>query len=432
MTARAGAERTARPGAWRALALLSLVLFGNYYVYDSIGPVADLLQRELGFSDRQIGTLNAIYSLPNVVLTLVGGWLIDRFGAGRIILWFTGICLLGALLTAVGSPFPVMAAGRLLFGVGSETMINATIVATAYWFADRQLAFAMAVTISLARLGSWSADLSTILARPLYDQGWQPPLLLALVLAALSFGTAVAYRVCERRGVDARHIETPAPVTGFRRGELAAFGFSYWSLVGLCVTFYAVILAFRSTFAIKYFQHAHAQSLQQAGLLNSYVFLATVVATPLFGWLSDRIGRRSLLLMAGAALLPASFAVLGATGAPLWVSTAMVGSCYALVPAVLWPATALIVPRERLGLAFGAMTVLQNLGITMANFVAGSLNDHAHAGSDNPGGYDAMLWFFGLASLAGFLFAALLWSRRHSAANAILERPAGASGPARA
>ena len=190
------------------------------------------------------------------------------------------------------------------------------------------------------------------------------------------------------------------------------------------VTVAAVILAFRGSFSSKYFQHSHGQSLQQAGVLNSYVFLATVIATPLCGWLSDRIGRRPLLLVVGAALLPASFAVLGATRADLWVSTAMVGTCYALVPAVLWPATALIVPRERLGLAFGAMTVLQNLGIAAANFIAGALNDQAGAGSEHPGGYDAMLWFFGLTSLAGFVFAMLLWSRRHAAGNVALQRPA--------
>jgi nitrate/nitrite transporter NarK len=69
--------------AWLVLLLLAVVNYGNFYVYDSIGPVADLLQRERGFSDTQIGRLNAIYSLPNVLLILVGGVLVDRFGAGR-------------------------------------------------------------------------------------------------------------------------------------------------------------------------------------------------------------------------------------------------------------------------------------------------------------------------------------------------------------
>ena len=62
--------RPRRALAWLAFALLAAVYYGNFYVYDSIGPVADLLQQQRGFSDTQIGMLNAIYSLPNVVLIL--------------------------------------------------------------------------------------------------------------------------------------------------------------------------------------------------------------------------------------------------------------------------------------------------------------------------------------------------------------------------
>jgi len=64
--------------AWIVFALVAVVLGGNFYVYDSIGPVSDLLQRQREFSDTQIGMLNAIYHLPNIVLILVGGILVDR------------------------------------------------------------------------------------------------------------------------------------------------------------------------------------------------------------------------------------------------------------------------------------------------------------------------------------------------------------------
>ena len=57
-------------------------------------------ERELGFSDAQIGSLNAIYSLPNIFLVLIGGLLVERFGAARVTLWTTAICLAGAALTA--------------------------------------------------------------------------------------------------------------------------------------------------------------------------------------------------------------------------------------------------------------------------------------------------------------------------------------------
>ena len=61
---------------WVALVLLSLAMFGNYYVYDAISPLADVLQKQLGFSDANIGLLQGIYSVPNIVMVLIGGILI--------------------------------------------------------------------------------------------------------------------------------------------------------------------------------------------------------------------------------------------------------------------------------------------------------------------------------------------------------------------
>jgi len=55
--------------------------------------------------------------------------------------------------------------------------------------------------------------------------------------------------------------------------------------------------------------------------------------------------------------------------------------------------------------------MLQNLGLTVANVIAGYINDTNGASASNPAGYASMLWFFGLLSLAGFLFAGFVWRR---------------------
>src|ERR1700683_3102505 len=107
--------------AWLVFALVAVALGANFYVYDSIGPVVDLLQRQRNFSDTQIGLLNAVYNLPNVVLILVGGILVDRFGAARMTLSTAAVCFAGAALTAFSPSFVGMAVGRLFFGVGAET-----------------------------------------------------------------------------------------------------------------------------------------------------------------------------------------------------------------------------------------------------------------------------------------------------------------------
>lgn len=87
---------------WLMLALSALTIMGSYYTYDSIAPVAGMLRDQRGFSQSQIGLLNAVFNLPNIALALIGGILIDRIGAAKAILIAAGVCTLGAVLTAIG------------------------------------------------------------------------------------------------------------------------------------------------------------------------------------------------------------------------------------------------------------------------------------------------------------------------------------------
>ncbi len=405
---------TARPspslGA-QALFFVSaaLVMFGNYYGYDSIGPVAELLSQQLHFNDTQIGTLNAIYSLPNIFLVVVGGVLVDRFTARVMVVATTALCLIGAVLTALGEHFTVMAAGRLLFGIGSETLVVAVLVALAQWFTGRYFALQLALNISLARLGSYLADRSPTFAKHLYEQGWQAPLWLAVGFAALSFGAALLYFYVDRRQAARGTLALAPRRERINWSHLLRFPAGYWLLVGTCVAFYSVIFPFRSTFAIKYLQEAQGLSLEQAGTLNSYVFLAAAFATPVFGLLLDRTGRNALLLAAGAVLLPLSFLVLGALPGSAAVSTALLGLSFSFLPAVLWPTVPRYAAPEQLGTAYGLMTTLQNAGLFAANLAAGYINDVSGASARNPGGYAPMLWFFGFLSLVAFLCTLVLW-----------------------
>jgi MFS family permease len=398
-----------RTTAWIVGVLVAIALFGNFYAYDSIGPVADLLQQQRGFSDTQVGLLNAIYNLPNIVLILVGGVLVDRFGAARVTLATAGLCALGALLTAFSPSFAGMAAGRLLFGIGAETFNISTLAAVADYFGGRGLALAMGLELAIGRLGSYGADMSPTWFAGAYAQGWQPPLVIAAVIAATAFAASLAYWWVDRGPRAAGLLPTGKSAEAFAWRDLLHFGKAYWYLLALCVLWYSVILAFRSTFSIKYFQHTHGLDLATAGEMNSYVFLAAVFATPAFGWMCDRVGRYAPFLAFGAVLLPVALAIMALTPWSLWVPTALIGVSFSLVPAVMWPLTSRLVAPNRFGTAIGLMWVVQNAGIGAANLAAGWLNDQAGASAANPGGYAPMMWFFGLTSVAGAVFALLLW-----------------------
>ena len=392
---------------WWMLALLSVCIAGNYYAYDSIAPVADLLRTGRGFSQSQIGLLNAVFSLPNIFLALAGGILIDRYGPARVSLWTAVLCCLGTVLTAFGEPFGLMVLGRLLFGVGEETLLIALLAGLAQWFASGGMAVAMASFFSLARVGSYAADISPRWAPLLYQRGWQPPLWLAAVITGLSLAAAVIYAMIDRRAPG--HVAPASERVTW--SDIKRFDRSYWYILALNVLFASVFFPFRSTFAIEYFQDAKGLSLEAAGLVNSWVFFAAIFATPVFGFIADRVGHRALMMTVGTLLMPATFLVLGATNWNLSISTVLMGISFSVVPAVIWPATAMLVEPTRLGTAYGLVNVLQNVGLAACNMTAGWLNDRAGAGPGNPSGFDAMLWFFGILGLVAFLCVASLWRR---------------------
>ena len=76
------------------------------------------------------------------------------------------------------------------------------------------------------------------------------------------------------------------------------------------------------------------------------------------------------------------------------------------MPAVLWPAVPYLVTPERLGTAYGLMTMLQNIGMMLANLAAGALNDASRRRRRQSGRLSPMLWMFLMLSLFGFVFAA--------------------------
>ncbi len=407
------------------LGLFAVAISGSYYEYDVIAPVAEILRTERGFSQSQIGLLNAVFSLPNIFFALIGGILIDRYGPARVALWSALLCFVGAIFTAVGSPYSVMVLGRLIFGVSEEALFIALLAGIAQWFVGGGTALAMALFFSLARVGSYAADTSPSWASGLYEQGWQMPLWLGAGITFVSFLAAATYWWFDRVRSNNQGAKVAASVATthkpFQWRDLQSFDRSFWYILGLNVLFASVFFPFRSTFAILYFQDSRGLSLEAAANINSFVFFAAIFATPIFGAIADRFGRRALMLTIGTLLLPITFLILGATDWSLWISTVLMGISFSMVPAVIWPATAMLVDPRRLGTAFGLINLLQNLGLAICNLAAGAINDAAGASKANPAGYDAMLWFFGLVGVLAVISVVLLWRRESGPDNHGLE-----------
>jgi MFS family permease len=393
---------------WIVLVVVSLTMFGNYYVYDCISPIADLLSKQLGFSDANIGLLQAIYSIPNVFMVLIGGYVVDRIGTRKGIFIFGMLCLLGSILTVLSGRLAMMAAGRLVFGLGAESLIVAVTTAIAKWFRGKELSFAFGLNLTIARLGTWLAQNSPTWARSAYGN-WRSPLVISVFFATFCVTGAVIYWAMEvyaEKNFELGQTSTDKVVFS----DLFKFGLSYWYIVLLCVVFYSGIFPFE-TFAIKYFMDAHGTSRQLGGFLVSILTAFTMFGTPIFGLFVDRLGKRALLMMFGSMLLIPVYLMMAYTNVTLYIPMAMMGVAFSLIPAVMWPSVAYIVDQSKLGTAYGLMTMIQNIGLAGLNLVIGWANDYGHASAQNPTGYRLGMWIFSCMGFLGVMFSFLLRQR---------------------
>jgi len=394
---------------WLVLIFLSLDMFGNYYFYDALEPLAKLLQEQLHFSAQNIGMLQAAYSFPNIFTVVLGGILIDRIGTRKALVIFSVLCLIGAIITAFGATFPMMVAGRFVFGMGAESLIVAITTGVAKWFKGKELSFALGINLMIARGGTFLAQNSPSWAKGAYNY-WQNPWLIGVGFVTLCVIGAIGYYILEVRAEKTSSLAPEGEQDKIVLADVKAFNLSYWYLVGLCVVFYSAIFPFE-TFAVTYFVDAKHTSLQLGGWMLSTLTMFTMIGTPIVGLFSDKMGRRATIMLLGTLLLIPVFLLMAYTNVTLYVPMAMLGFAFTFVPAIIWPSVAYLVPQRTLGTALGVMTMIQNLGMTGMNWVLGKANDSAGASASNPGGYLAMMKILTVLGFIGFALAFLLRQR---------------------
>jgi MFS family permease len=409
---------------WAVLILISLAMFGNYYLYDTIAPIADLLKSQLGFSDEQIGLLYSTYSWAAVIVLLLGGIIIDRIGTKKATMIFGIICFVAGVVTAISPRFVVMATGRFLLGLGAEPLIVAITTALAKWFKGKELSFALAINLTVARLAQVAVDNSPRWAAARYAN-WQSPLWLGAAIGITCIVGAAAYWILESRAEGRYNLGEAGAIDKLEFRGLLKFDASYWYIVGLCVTFYAAVFPFRS-FAIKLFQDVHSMTRADAGALNSILPLSAMIASPLFGLWVDRVGKRALFMAFGSLLLlpvylmvvylPSTPAVhidlpfVAPIAAPLSVIVAVIalGIAFSLIPAVMWPSVAYIVEQSRLGTGYALMTLIQQVGVSAMVWAVGAANDFSGGSAANPAGYRLGMWILSVLGFLGLVFSYLL------------------------
>ncbi|MCH7985654.1 MAG: MFS transporter [Acidobacteria bacterium] len=410
-------------GVYRFLILLSvsLMLVGNYFAYDSIGALAPLIMDGMEIGREEIGMMYSFYSWPNLVMVLIGGFFIDRFGTRVMSLVFSVLIVLGAVLVAGAPTFWLMIAGRTIFGIGAESLIVCQSAILAKWFKGKELAFAFGLALTFMRLGTLFSFNTEAWIAETYNS-WRMALWVAAGLCVLSLVCNVVYVFLERRAQGRTQLSVGTAGDKIVLSDIKRFGPSFWLITALCVTFYSAVFPF-TAFSTDLFVDKWGYSVVTGGRITSILIFASMILSPILGGVVDKVGRRGTMMIFGALLLIPCHLMMGLTTFNPIVPMALLGFAFSLVPAALWPAVPLIVEEKSVGTAFGLITMVQNFGLAAFPWIVGSLRDVTQT-------YTAGMMVFASLGVAGLIFALLL-KRADAKAGGSLER-AGLAEPAQA
>jgi MFS family permease len=407
-----------RPYRFIILAFAALMAFGSYFAYDSVGAIETTLIRVFHTDRAAIGTMYTMYSVAAVFAVVAGGFLIDRVGVRRASLIFSGFVVAGAAMVAWAPSLAVLDAGRVVFGIGSESLIVAQSAITARWFTGKELAMAFGITLTIARLGTlFSFNTEELLATRF---GWRGALWIAAALCLFSLLCNWIYTLMDRHAEPILKLPEAGSGDKITWSDVGKFRPSYWYAVGICVTFYSAIFPFTALatdffhdkwglpmasgeglgfFAGVFFNLTHMFTTAQG--VTSIIIAASMVLAPFAGNLVDRVGRRASLMVLGSLLIVPAHLLLGLTHFSPVLSMIVLGAAFVLVPACIWPSVPLIVEARCVGTAFGLMTAIQNLGLATFPYASGALRDATHD-------YTASQIMFAGLGFCGLIFSFLL------------------------
>jgi len=401
------------------LIFISSLSFGSYFAYDIVGAIAPTLIEELGATRGTLGTFYTMYHIAAILFVLIGGFLIDRLGARKASIMFSLLLLAGVTIVWTAKSIPVFFIGRFLFGAGSEPLIIAQSAILARWFKGKELALSFGISLTVSRLGTLFAFNTGELITSIFGT-FRYALFVAVAACVISLAANIVYIIMDRRGERILKLKDGSTEEKIDFKKIREFRPTFWFVTLLCVTFYSAIFPFTALstdffvdkWGIARVTEASGGFLYQvfnnllhmsstAGGISSIIIFASMILAPFAGRLVDKFGKRATLMIIGSLIMIPSHLLMGITKIyPAYPMIAL-GASFVLVPAAMWPSIPLIVRKERVGMAFGVMTAIQNIGLALFPYLNGLLRDLTKT-------YTSSMIMFASLGFVGLVFAILL------------------------
>ena len=418
---------------WSALILIALMMFFAYMFVDMLSPLKEMLETNLHWDSSTFGTYAASEYFLNVFcfFLIFAGIILDKMGIRFTGLLSAGLMVLGACIKfyAMSDGFvgtgleawlgswwvslPASAKlscfGFMIFGCGCEMAGTTVSKAIAKWFKGKEMAMAMGLEMSIARLGVFAAMWLAPMVSAKFGGSVSAPVLFGATLLAIGFIFYFVFVVLDRK-LD-KQLEAAGELTNeaseeeFKFSDLGKIFTSkmFWLVALLCVLYYSAIFPFQR-YAPDFLNKT--LDIDNGSQLFSCFPILAMVLTPFLGGFIDRKCKAASMLMVGSLIMIAchlcfAFVLPAVPSKALAIAIiAILGVSFSLVPAALWPSVPKIIDERILGSAYCVIFWIQNWGLLLVPVVIGKALDAT-------GGYTVPMIIFSsfgvFALLIGFM-----------------------------
>ena len=291
-----------------AIYMATLALTLNLF---KVPPVMSTLIKEFNLSYSQAGLIMSSFSIMGIILAIPAGYILKSFGIKTTGLFSVGAVTVGSVLGAVASTTTLLFVGRFIEGVGMGLIMVTAPFTISLWFPAQKRALATGLWASCVGIGNiiplFFAPKITVV------YGWQAVWWAGTIFSALAFILfAILFRMPKPEEMEAapapaaEEEEPPSLAKGMANKDLwmISISFGIYNLVLLAVlsilpTFLETQRGFLLTF--------EKGLLLNASFVTAAIMLASVITAPLGGYISDRLGKRKIMILIPYILMTVMF-----------------------------------------------------------------------------------------------------------------------------
>jgi len=293
-------EFTSEQKRRRLIMLVAVVAAYVLSFFQRFAPagIAQDLAAAFQTSAASLGALAATYFYVYTVMQVPTGILVDTLGPRRILLLGGLVAGGGSLLFGMAESLDGALAGRTLVGLGVSVVFIAMLKIIAVWFEERRFATVVGLSMLVGNLGSVLAGAP--LSWLAQAAGWRGVFvgvgILSLALGALCW-LMVRDRVEAGAGAHRHAVDRTVVLSGLASVLRNPYT---WPAAAVNFGIAGSFFAFAGLWATPYLVQMHGMTRAVASTHLSLYFAGFALGCLFIGGLSDRLGRRKLVVLAAA------------------------------------------------------------------------------------------------------------------------------------